>query len=88
MPLPKDEAWFPAKRYGYGWGWPRRWQGVLALALYICSVSAAGLWFERSRPSIFFALVFILTALLVALCAWKGERPRWRWGGSDDDQKG
>ena len=87
MPLPKDEAWFPSKRYGYGWGWPKRWQGLLALALYIGSIVLAGLWFERSRPGSFYALVLILSTLLIALCVWKGERPRWRWGGSDDDRR-
>ena len=87
MPLPKDEAWFPAKRYGYGWGWPRRWQGVLALVLYVCLVSSAGLLFERARPHSFYAVAILLSMLFIALCAWKGERPRWRWGSSDDDAR-
>jgi len=87
MPLQKHAAWFPAKRYGYGWGWPTRWQGLLVLALYVCSILFASLWFHRSRPVSFYALVIFLTALLIAICAWKGERPRWRWGGSDDDKK-
>jgi hypothetical protein len=24
-----------------------------------------------------------LSAVLVAVCWWKGEPPRWRWGGDD-----
>ena len=87
MPLPKDQAWFRMKRYGYGWGLPTRWQGWLVLAIYVCALLIAGLWFDRSRPLAFNASVIILTVLLIAICAWKGERPRWRWGGSDDDTK-
>ena len=87
MSLPKDEAWFRMKRYGYGWGLPTRWQGWLVLGIYVCALFIAGLWFDRSRPLTFNTSVIILTVLLIAICAWKGERPRWRWGGTDDDNK-
>jgi len=86
MPLPKDQAWFAAKRYGYGWGLPARWQGWLVLSVYLFALLFAGLEFGRS-PRQFAAYVIILSVLLVAICAWKGEAPRWRWGRSDDDDK-
>ena len=28
------EYWFPAKRYGWGWGIPNTWQGWLVLAVF------------------------------------------------------
>ena len=87
MSLPKDKAWFSAKRYGYGWGLPARWQGWLVLSIYLFSLLLAGLQFARARPLQFEAYVIILSVLLVAICAWKGEAPRWRWGRSDDDDK-
>jgi hypothetical protein len=87
MSLPKDQAWFAAKRYGYGWGLPARWQGWLVLCIYLLSLLFASLQFARARPLQFAASVIILSVLLVAICAWKGESPRWRWGRSDDDDK-
>ena len=52
MSLPEDEAWFPAKRYGYGWGLPIRWQGWVVSVLYFGVVIAAGVAFARTRPEI------------------------------------
>jgi hypothetical protein len=86
MSLPRDKAWFPAKRYGYGWGLPLRWQGWLVFALYALSLLFLELRFDRTRAFEFAAEVIVLTAVLIAICVWKGERPRWRWGRSDDDK--
>jgi hypothetical protein len=87
MSLPKDQAWFTAKRYGYGWGLPARWQGWLVLCIYLLLFLFASLRFAGARPVRFGASVIILSILLLAICAWKGEEPRWRWGRSDDDDK-
>ena len=27
--------------------------------------------------------VFLLTIVLMQICYWTGEKPRWRWGGKD-----
>jgi hypothetical protein len=32
---PDPKYWFPAKRYGWGWGFPVTWQGWLALAVFL-----------------------------------------------------
>jgi hypothetical protein len=43
----------------------------------------AGIHYFRSRQAVFglFFCVAILTAVLIAIIALKGERPlRWRWG--------
>ena len=30
----EQQYWFPTKRYGWGWGVPRMWQGWAVLAAY------------------------------------------------------
>ena len=72
--------WFPAKRYGWGWGLPITWQGWVVLLGYagLIAVSAARLL--PLRHAAFLGSVALWTALLVAICWWKGEPPHWRWG--------
>jgi len=75
------EIWFPAKRYGWGWGLPVAWQGWVVLVLFIGSLSAVTFLFPPTRElPLFVILVVIIVALLVAVCFAKGERPTWRWG--------
>lgn len=77
--------WFPAKRYGWGWGVPDTWQGWAVLSVYFVLLIGGLLVFlpaQRSVAFLFFALV--ITALLAAICWLTGEPPRWRWG---DDGK-
>jgi hypothetical protein len=84
MPLPKEQAWFPAKRYGYGWGFPSRWQGWAAFAAFF-GATFAGLQLLPRVPAYFIGYMAILTGLFIALCYWKGEPARWRWG--DDSER-
>lgn len=73
--------WFPAKRYGWGWGLPCTWQGWLVLVGYLgLMVGAARLCPPEKSMMGFAAAVLVLSAGLVAICWWKGEPPRWRWG--------
>lgn len=84
--LPADEAkqyWFPAKLYGWGWGFPSAWQGWLALGLYLVGVSLLFL-LTRDEWTIMIGMV-TMTAVLVLICFIKGEPPRWRWGTDDGD---
>jgi hypothetical protein len=75
------EIWFPAKRYGWGWGIPVRWQGWVVLLLYTALMTVAAVVLAASERWILFASVeVLLTAALVFICYWKGEKPRWRWG--------
>lgn len=74
--------WFPAKRYGYGWGIPCAWQGWAALLAYVLGVIASSIWLlGRSHVWWHVATMFAMTALFILTCWWKGETPRWRWGG-------
>lgn len=85
MPLPEDKAWFPRKTYGWGWGVPSRWQGWAVLAGYLAAVMATKLFVFRRETAWGVGTLLGLTALLVAVCSWKGEVPGWRWGRDDAD---
>jgi hypothetical protein len=73
--------WFPAKRCGWGWGFPSAWQGWLVLAAFVgLMVVGAILFPPRTALGLYLIYVIVLCALLVGVCWLKGEPPRWRWG--------
>jgi len=73
--------WFPAKRYGWGWGPPTTWQGWVVmvgwLGVLLAGIRAIGL---RGHPVAHVAFAIAMCVVLVLICYWKGEPPRWRWG--------
>lgn len=71
--------WFRAKRYGWGWGLPCDWQGWLVLIVFITVCFLAPVVCGDSLVSNV-SVVLAAAAVLVAICYWKGEPPRWRWG--------
>ena len=78
----KAPYWFPAKRYGWGWGLPSSWQGWVVIACYLALLAVGfALFPPASQRAAFVIYVVALTALLMATCWVKGERPRSRWGG-------
>ena len=73
--------WFAAKRYGYGWGPPVRWQGWVVLAAYFVLLLAGIRYLGPQRFVATGICVALLTTGLVIIVAIKGEKPvRWRWG--------
>jgi hypothetical protein len=77
----QGRIWFKAKRYGWGWGLPTAWQGWAVYAAYVLlTVGGVLVLLPGHRPAFIAALV-ALTALLVAVCWRKGEKPGWHWGG-------
>jgi hypothetical protein len=73
--------WFPAKRYGWGWGLPVVWQGWAVLVVFmILMISGAFLCPPNVSLVHFFAYVIVLSALFAGICWLKGEPPHWRWG--------
>ncbi len=77
----EHKYWFPAKRYGWGWGIPTCWQGWAVLAAYFALIGLAALFSRPDREPFSFALLVTVASLvLVAVCWFKGEPPRWRWG--------
>lgn len=76
-----QKYWFPAKRYGWGWGFPSSWEGWLALAVFFALLAAGVFLFPPADQMIsFIVFVIVIAALFVAVCWLKGEPPRWRWG--------
>lgn len=74
--------WFPAKRYGYGWGIPCAWQGWAVMVAYVLGVIASSIWLLGNKLVWWHvAAMFAMTAALILVCWWKGEPARWRWGG-------
>jgi hypothetical protein len=81
------DYWFPAKRHGYGWGFPTAWQGVVALLAYVASLGAGILLLPPTRvPLLFAGYVAVQTGLLLFVCWMKGEPARWRWGTASKDR--
>jgi hypothetical protein len=76
--------WFPAKRYGWGWGIPSSWQGWLVSAGF-AGLLVAGSFLVPPGTALgpYLAYVAVLCALLVGVCWLKGEPPRWRWGNDE-----
>jgi drug/metabolite transporter (DMT)-like permease len=73
--------WFPAKRFGWGWGPPKVWQGWFVLAVFfILLLVGASVFLPKLRTLAFLAYTAFLVAVLIGICWIKGERPRWRWG--------
>ena len=82
MPTSEKKIWFPAKKYGWGWGAPVCWQGWVVMAVYVLLLALDGIFVGPDRhPVLFMALFLPLTILLGFICWLKGEKPGWRWGG-------
>ncbi|PFH28578.1 MULTISPECIES: hypothetical protein [Burkholderia] len=81
MTSPDKKIWFPAKRYGWGWGLPVAWQGWVVLLLFVLGIIASAWLVPPHRsPVAYGACIVALVALFTFVCWLKGEKPRWRWG--------
>jgi hypothetical protein len=79
--------WFPAKRYGWGWGLPVTWEGWVVLAAFVVLVAAGIRVFPpHAMPGFYAMYVVALAALLTGVCWLTGEPPRWRWGDDGREQ--
>lgn len=77
----QPKYWFPAKRYGWGWGLPTTWQGWVVLLIFFALILACAFFVLPARGLLaFVACTAFLVALLVAVCWLTGEPPRWRRG--------
>ena len=85
MSEPARKYWFPAKRYGWGWGPPVAWQGWAVLVVWAIAFTAGVSFVRPNEHPVFFGLfVAAMIAIIVAVCYAKGEPPRWHWGDKDD----
>ena len=79
---PERTYWFPARRYGWGWGPPTSWQGWAVIAGYLALIALGSALFPPGSDwAAFLGYLVVVTALLVAVCWLTGEPPHWRWGG-------
>ncbi|MDE3023672.1 MAG: hypothetical protein KGI54_17800 [Pseudomonadota bacterium] len=75
------EYWFPAKRYGWGWGIPVTWQGWAVIVVYVLFVLLAVITVPPIIYPLWFLIVLVLlNAMLFIICWLKGEPLRWRGG--------
>ena len=84
----EQKYWFPAKRYGWGWGPPATWQGWIVFAAFIGLLIANA--FAYSPRLYFWSYLFntvVLSGVLIVICWLKGEPPRWRWGNDKVEKK-
>jgi len=74
--------WFPAKKYGWGWGLPATWQGWVFMTAWLAIVAVGLLVLVSRHDSVGWLLLYIwiMTLVMLLVCYWKGEPPRWRWG--------
>ena len=79
----KPDYWFPAKRFGWGWGFPNNRAGWAVMLGYLVALALSIVFVppEEGQVLVWLAIVFALTAILLMICYKKGEPPRWRWGG-------
>ena len=80
MTAPEKKVWFPAKRYGWGWGLPSCWQGWVVFTIWILLMGLSAWMFLPRHLGLFQGAIWTLGEALIAVCWWKGEKPRWRWG--------
>jgi len=71
----ESEYWFPAKHYGWGWGFPITWQGWLVLIAYILLV-VIGVFLFPPRKSLAGA-PHQIEAVRKSARAWEHRFPRW-----------
>lgn len=75
------KIWFPAKRYGWGWGLPVAWQGWVVLSIYLLGIVASAWLVPPDRlPYAYATCIAALSIVLIGVCWMKGEKPKWRWG--------
>ncbi len=72
--------WFPAKRYGWGWGLPAVWQGWVVLIGSVAASCVAALRWMPWQPERFVVAVLIIVGITAVICYLTGEPPAWRWG--------
>jgi hypothetical protein len=77
----EPKFWFPAKRYGWGWGIANCWQGLVVQIGYLLLVIVGAKVLLPGHRAQFWALFLLCTVAFIAIHWFKGEKPlAWRWG--------
>ena len=84
--------WF--KRKTYGWGWTSAtWEGwvvllVWAVILVFLFKDIDEKSYSSSNMLTSVVVPFVISlVILLAVCFWKGEKPKWQWGEKTDQEK-
>ncbi|HVM46723.1 MAG TPA: SHOCT domain-containing protein [Candidatus Acidoferrum sp.] len=80
----ENKVWFPAKKYGWGWGPPCSWQGWLVYLVWVSLLVTGGVVLAPRSIALYVGYALALGALLFVVVLSKGEKPRWRWGEAQD----
>lgn len=73
-----DDAWFAAKRYGYGAGLPIAWQGWAVTGAYIAALAATK-WLLLPKHFVAWVIIFITLTIALIVVAAQHTRGGWRW---------
>jgi hypothetical protein len=76
----ENRYWFPAKRYGWGWGPPITWQGWVVTVVWFGAVIGGARRLLPQHTASFVIFTLFMCCLLVVICYVTGEPPRWRNG--------
>lgn len=86
------KLWFKRKTYGWVWA-PSSWEGWLVIAVYVALLIKTFVRIDSTAHSmsdslIAFVVPFVVsTIVLIGVCYWKGETPKWMWGEEKDVDK-
>ena len=78
------QAWFAAKRFGYGTGLPIVWQGWALLIGYLVAVTLLATTNTAELPPVRLVAILTLTGGFVAI-AGRRTRGGWRWRSGGED---
>ncbi len=84
MTEPARRYWFPAKRYGWGWGLPVTWEGWTFLIIWMIAIITGARGLVGHHRVLYGLFIVAMIAVMLAVCYAKGEPPRWRWGDRDE----
>lgn len=71
-----NDYWFPAKKFGFGWGLPHTWQGWVSVAVFLLCLGLATYFVQpRQHPFLYPLLVVAVSAGFLVLLYLKGEPP-------------
>lgn len=68
--------WFPAKKFGWGWGLPRTWKGWITFIVFLSGVFTTIRIFPiEKNPVTFMCTITVLSIIFILICWFKGEPP-------------
>ncbi len=81
--MKKNNYWFKAKTYGWGW-YPINWKGCITLLIFVALEVFIFIKIDSNSHSAsdtlinFIPITLFLSILLILICYLTGEKPRWR----------